>query len=166
MSGPSMVRKFVIAAVLLAGCHNGIESDFIGNRIPDQCGANWPVCDTFAGCRLDNGSYVSGNLPGSRKFIVHTVGQATITVDLLVENAQAQGTSTAITWFEPGCGVQYRQAADGKTFFAESQNEAGTPFTRSQDVSQPGDHLVLIDSDATASYLLRITVAEKNPQSP
>lgn len=159
-----MVRKLAWFALLAcSACHNGVEADFIGNRIPDSCGANWPVCDTFAGCRLDDGSYVSGNLPGSSKFIVHTTGPATITVDLLVENAQAQGTSTAITWFEPGCGVQYRQAVDGRTFFSESQNEAGAPFTRSQDVSQAGDHLVLIDSDATATYLLRVTVAEQNP---
>ena len=147
--------------LLLAGCSPGAQSQFVGERIPDECGSNWPVCDTFAGCRLDNTSYVQGKLPGSRKFIVHTLGPAHLEVSLLVNDAQAQGSSTAVTFFEPGCGVQYRAAVDGRTFFAESQSEAGTPFSRGQDVSQGGDHLVLFDSDSTASYLLEVAVTEQ-----
>jgi hypothetical protein len=161
-----MRLKIVRAALLLgvAGCGAGTQAQFIGARIPDQCGANWPVCSTFAGCRIDNGSYVEGKLPGARKFIVHSVGPAHVDVALLVDNAQAQGQSTALTFFEPGCGVQYREAVDGKTFFAESQNQVGAPFVRGVDVSAGGDHLVQIDSDATATYLLKVTVTEKNPQ--
>ncbi|MBS2031912.1 MAG: hypothetical protein JST54_28705 [Deltaproteobacteria bacterium] len=153
----------LFGAIALGSCSTSPQDEFVGSRIPDSCGANWPVCDTFAGCRLDNGSYVKGNLPGKSQFIVHTLGPAHIDVALLVDNAEAQGTDTSITFFEPGCGVQYRIDADGKTFFAESQNEAGTPFKRGQDVSQGGDHLIILDSDATCTYLLDVTVTEQNP---
>lgn len=157
--------KFALAALLgLGGCGASTQAQFIGARIPDACGANWPVCSTFAGCRLDNGSYVQGKLPGARKLIVHSVGPAHLEVAMLVDDAQAQGQATAITVFEPGCGVQYRTAVDGKTFFAESQNQAGAPFVRGWDLSAGGDHLVQLDSDATATYLLRVTVTEQNPQ--
>lgn len=159
-----MKRIAIVLALGVASCSPSPEDAFIGDRIPDTCGQNWPVCDTFAGCRLDDGSYVQGSLPGSRKFIVHTVGPAHIDVSMLVDSAQAQGTSTAFTFFEPGCGVEYRVSATGKQFFAESQSETGAAFTRGQDVSQGGDHLVLLDSDASATYLLAFTVTEQNPQ--
>ena len=136
----------------------------MGNRIPDACGANWPVCDTFAGCRLDDESYVQGELPGSRKFIVHTEGPATIEVSMLVTNAYAQGQLTALTFFEPGCGQQHRVEASGTAFFSESQSEAGTPFVRKQDVSQAGDHLITLDSDASADYRLKVTVTPASAQ--
>jgi hypothetical protein len=162
------MKKNLVAALIVVGlsaCSTSAEDSFIGDRIPDQCGANWPVCDRIAGCRLDAESYVKGLLPGSRQFIVHTQGAAHIDVAMLVTDAQAQGTDTSITFFEPGCGTQYRDDADGRTFFAESQNEAGTAFVRGADVSNEGDHLVVLDSDATASYLLKVTITERNPTS-
>ena len=155
-------RSLLLALLALASCSTSASDEFIGERIPDSCGANWPVCDTFAGCRIDDTSYISGKLPGTRKVIVHTQGAAHIDVALLVSDAEAQGTETALTFFEPGCGVQYRLAVDGRTFFAESQNDQGLPFTRGQDVGQGGDHLVQLDSDAAASYLLEVTVTERD----
>jgi len=160
------VKKAIVlalAAFALGSCNGGADALFIGDRIPDQCGSNWPVCDTFAGCRLDDGTYVQGSIPGTRKFIVHTDGPANIQVEMLVENAQAQGVKTNLTFFEPACTGQYLVPTDGQSFFAESQNEAGTPFVRNHDVSKAGDHLVLLDSDATATYLLKVSVTEKNP---
>lgn len=161
-----MIRRvaILIAAAALGGCNGSPEASFIGDRIPDSCGSNWPVCQTFAGCRLDNGSYVQGNLPGTRKFIVHTTGPANIQVDMLVENAQAAGTKANLMFNEPGCAPAYPVNTPGQTFFAESQNQAGTPFSRRQDVSFAGDHLILLDCDATATYLLKVTVTEKNPE--
>jgi hypothetical protein len=148
---------------VLGGCAAGPEEDFIGDRIPDKCGSNWPVCDTFAGCRLDSTSYVTGKLPGRRKLIVHSQGPARIDVSMLVENAQAEGTEADITLFEPGCGVQYRTQVDGRSFFAESQSASGVPFVRGADVSTGGDHLIEVGSDATATYLLKVTVQERDP---
>jgi hypothetical protein len=145
----------------LAACSQGPQTDFVGTRLPDGCDNTWPVCQTFAGCRLDDTSYVQGNLPGITKFIVNTQGPATITVSVLVITASAEGSDTVVTFFEPGCGVQYRLDADGRSFFAETQSEAGTPFVRSQQVGQGGDHLVTFQSDASASYLLKIDVAEQ-----
>jgi hypothetical protein len=159
------MKQFVFALLVLGlcGCNGAPEEAFEGDRIPDACGSNWPVCQTFAGCRLDDGTFVQGSLPGTRKFIVHTNGPATIEVDMLVENAQAEGTKANLTFFEPACAQQYLVQTDGQSFFAESQNEAGTPFSRSHDVSNAGDHLVLLDCDATATYLLKVSVTEKNP---
>jgi hypothetical protein len=147
---------------ILMSCGNSPSSNFIGNRIPDACGGDWPVCTTFAGCRLDETSYTQGNLPGSTKFIVSTTGPATLTLSMFVTNAQAAGTDTSFTFFEPGCGVQYRIDVSGLSFFAESQNEEGLPFVRTQTVSEAGDHLIELDSDATCSYLLKIDIAEQN----
>ncbi len=150
----------VLLLLIPLGCNPSAQTEFVGERIPNSCGSAWPVCQTFAGCVLDDTSYTQGNIPGSVKFIVNTLGAATIQVSMFLTSAQAEGTLTAITVFEPGCGVQYRTEVMGKDFFAESESENGQPFNRSQQVSLAGDHLIQVDSDATASYLLAVTVTE------
>ena len=151
----------VLLLLGLLGCNSSAQDQFVGERIPNSCGSVWPVCQTFAGCVLDGSSYTQGNVPGTVKFIVNTLGAANITISLFLTSAQAQGTKTAITFFEPGCGVQYRVETTGLDFFAESENESGQPFSRTQEVSLAGDHLIQIDSDATAAYLMDVTVVEQ-----
>lgn len=159
--GRMKFAPFALAVLLplLAGCGGNPSSNFIGKRVLDPCSSDFPVCTTFADCRLDESSFTQGTFPGSKKLIVTTTGPATITVSMLVTNPQAPGTSTQFTFFEPGCDALNVTDVKGGSFLAESQGDEGFPI--SQTVSGAGEHLIQLESDATCSFLLKVDVAEQ-----
>lgn len=163
--GKLRVLTFAVALALAPalspteGCGNPADG-FTSGRALDPCGETWPVCNTVAGCILGGGNYVQGTFPGTFQYVVQTPGPATVAVNVFLQNVTGAGTNTTIDWWETGCGSSFPQTVAGSVFVGETQ-QAGM-FTRSQALTGTGDHLVTIQSDATASFLLDVTVTTTN----
>ena len=147
-----------LVAMLLASLAMGCtaEAIFTDGRSHDECNGNWPVCTHRAGCNLNEREFLQGEFPGSRRFIVETLGKATIRLTLLFTNQVSPGADSEIHWYEPGCFERYSYASDGADLFRES-GKTGI-LEKEQLVHQPGDHMVEIFSDAVAEYLLKVSI--------
>jgi hypothetical protein len=140
-----------------AGCTFGSEATFVGTRTLQTCDLELPVCNTTAGCKLnEEESYLEVVFPGQRAFLVPTLGEATIRLSLLWRTQTGPGADTEIVWYEPACVDSYRYESQGADVFAAS-DERGV-FVREQKVFRAGEHLVEIRSDAAAEALLRTDV--------
>lgn len=157
-------------ALLLPACRFGSEAAFAGERILDTCDAEIPVCNTTAGCRLvEEDHYTEGAFPGLKQVIVPTAGEAIVRVELYWRDQKAAGADTEIVWFEPACTELFTYQSQGANIF-EDTNAQGV-FVQEKRVFQRGDHLVEVRSDATAEYLLRVSVLtpdeyEREQQGP
>ncbi len=154
---PSTRKRLVVllAAALGVACGSPVDS-FTAGRIQDPCSGDWPVCNSVAGCILSDVNYVQGTFPGTFQYVVQTPGPATVTVDVFLQNVTGAGTNTTIDWWETGCTSSFPQTVTGNVFVGETQNLG--IFTRQQGLTGKGDHLVTISSDATASFLLAVSV--------
>jgi len=132
------------------------EGDFIAGAESDPCMANVPVCQTTAGCNLDESHYIEGDFPGYRNFVVSTPADTTIVVRIFFKTRKHPGEDTEIIWYEPGCHVSYNYESKGQDIF----QMAGTDriFTQEKKVRQAGDHLVEIFSDATCHFFARVDI--------
>jgi hypothetical protein len=147
----------VVGLLLLSGCPDP-AAQFIAGRLVDPCDGSWPVCTTIAGCLANNSTYLEGKLPGTRKMIVRTRGQASIKVSIHLKNEGAIGHQTRLEWNDASCGTVASEILTGADFFKEF--EAQGEFSRTRNVAQEGDHLILFESDSTADYLLKVDVTE------
>jgi hypothetical protein len=150
-----------LSASLAAGCVDA-ESAFVGNRLRDVCNEDWPVCNTAAGCVIGNGQYVPGTFPGTVRMIVQTQLSTNVSIDIFLRTEGAVGTVTNLYWFEVGCGTNYIDHVTGKDLFAKF--DAQGIFTDTQQLVEPGDHLIEVSSDATADYLLKLDVVVQGTQ--
>ncbi|MEL7368147.1 MAG: hypothetical protein AAFN74_04480 [Myxococcota bacterium] len=141
---------------LSVGCGVGPESNFTLGLELDRCDGTFPVCQTTAGCILTPDRYLEGSFPGARQFIVPSLAEAVITVDIFFQTQVATGIDTEILWSEPGCFDAYQFRSDGRDIFFEAGNDR--ILSVSQQVFLDGDHLVEVFSDAVADYLLRVRV--------
>ncbi len=144
------------ALLALSGCPDS-EDQFKAGRLLDPCNGSWPVCTTTAGCFVGNSYYLEGQFPGTRRFIVRTDGQASITVALFLKSQGAAGDSLRLEWNDASCGTKTVEEIDGKAFFKEVEAE-GT-LRRTTNVYRGGDHLIEVSCDSTAEYLLKAEVA-------
>jgi hypothetical protein len=145
---------FLVAS---SGCSFGSEAAFIDTRVLDTCDLEVPVCNTTAGCKMtEEESYLEGDFPGVRTFIVPTEGEATIRISLYWREQLGPGADTEFIWHEPACVDSFRFESQGRDIFADS-NEQGI-FVQEKKVFREGEHLIEVRSDATASYLLRTDV--------
>ncbi|MFH1131912.1 MAG: hypothetical protein V1754_11295 [Pseudomonadota bacterium] len=157
------MRNMLLAVVGLAfsGCLPGTsETAFLGGRAETNCSGTYPVCKgKFAGCRLDDQHFVTGNFPGSRKLLVETApGDWIIRVKIFLSDQLSPGTETEVSWYEPGCADQYRYQLTKEAFADDLFEKAGRDqvFEVEQGMAQPGDHLIEVYSDSTCRYALRI----------
>jgi hypothetical protein len=154
-----MLSRWLVPAVAVTvSCAGDPQSAFVANRMAVSCDSAVPVCTTYAGCGLDGTNYTKGSFaqgPAIR-FLVHTEGPATISVEVFFTSEQSPGVDTEVTWYEAACSTSTTQASDGADVFAEAG--AGMVWKRSQKVTTAGDHLVELFSDAQADYLLRVEV--------
>jgi hypothetical protein len=153
----SRAAALALSLLALAGCPDPADQ-FIAGRLLDRCNGTWPVCTTIAGCVVNNTIYLEGTLPGTRRMIVRTRGQATIKVSLYLKSEGATGTNALIEWNETNCGTVASASVGGPDFFREFDAEG--VFSRTQNVSQEGDHLITFSSDATADYYVKLDVTE------
>jgi hypothetical protein len=144
-----------LSLVVAAGC-GGTRTDFIGSRAKDACDAEWPVCSRVAGCILGAESYMEGRLPGKAQFIVQLKEASTVRVRMFLEDVVAAGEETVMTFHEEGCRARIREPATGRTVldFAEKVGE----FSREAELTGVGDHLVEVESDLQARYVLKVEV--------
>jgi hypothetical protein len=124
--------------------------------VKDACDAQWPVCSRVAGCILGAESYIEGRLPGQAQFIVQLKEASTVRVRMFLEDVVAAGEETVVTFHEEGCRARTREPATGRTVldFAEKVGE----FSREAELTGVGDHLVELESDLQARYVLKVEV--------
>ena len=150
-----------LALLLTASCSDP-RGEFIGPRVLDQCSGGWPVCSTLVGCILGPESYIQGALPQAFGFIAHLDEPSTVRVHILLDNATAAGTLTTLTWNEPGCTSHIQTQVTGQVLLEESQRQG--EFIRDGLLQGLGDHLIQVDSDARASYLLKVDILSARTQ--
>ncbi|MCK5796747.1 MAG: hypothetical protein KAI47_06180 [Deltaproteobacteria bacterium] len=158
-------------AILAAGCFPGTsKAAFIAGADELRCSGVYPVCQgQVAGCMLDNGHYLAGVFPGSRKFLVETPhGDWKIRVKLFLDptvGPRFPGTDLEIAWFEPGCTDQYDfKLSKDNTTAGDLFERAGRDnvFSTEHSIVDPGDHLVTIFSDATTRYILKVELLKES----
>ena len=150
-------RPLALGLLLLSGCPDP-AAQFIAGRLADSCDGAWPVCTNIAGCLVNNSTYLEGRLPGVRPMVVRTRGQASIKVSIHLKTEGAIGKKTRIEWNDASCGTIATEILSGADFFKEF--EAQGEFSRTRNVAQEGDHLIVFESDSTADYLLKVEVTE------
>ncbi|MCS6912793.1 MAG: hypothetical protein RMK29_11490 [Myxococcales bacterium] len=148
--------RWLLVLALLSGCGTS-AGGFIGTRTLNRCEGSYPVCNSAAGCVLDESQYTEGTLPGERRVIFRTDGPARVRVRLLFIEERSPGKSTLIEWNELGCSSQKVFSFMGRDIFqiaGESQQ-----LSVEQPLQTRGDHLIRLISDATARYQMRIEIA-------
>ncbi|MEO1227554.1 MAG: hypothetical protein AAFZ18_01525 [Myxococcota bacterium] len=138
------------------GCGGGAFGNFTDGLDLDRCDGTFPVCESTAGCVLTETTYTEGEFPGQRQVIVNAPAGAVLNVELFFVEQNAAGLDTEIRWHEPGCFETYRWLSDGEDVFRRAGESR--VLAVSQQVREPGDHLVEIFSDAVATYRLRVRV--------
>jgi hypothetical protein len=140
---------------LLSGCQ-GLEAQFIGTRVPDDCNGEWAVCATTVGCFLGDRSYIEGRFPGENKVALQLFEPSEVTVSFYLSETAGTGEETVINFFEQACSSRVRTAVTGRTFVGESEQKGFT--SRSAELSGIGDHLITVESDARTKYLMKLDV--------
>ena len=151
----AQLAGLVAFTALLVGC-GGKREQFLGSRVLDACGEQWPVCDRIAGCLLGDSSYIEGRFPGTRLIGVQVFEPSTVRLSFQLENVGASGDETAISFFEDRCRSRTRIAVSGRSFVGE--NDTVGFVKRETELSGVGDHLIEFSSDARAQYLLKVDV--------
>lgn len=147
----------VLACGLLTACGTSVGG-FIGARALNRCDGSYPVCNSAAGCVLDESQYTEGTLPGERRVIFRTEIAAKVRVRLLFTEERSPGKSTQIEWNELGCGSQKVYSSMGRDIFQLAGD--GQQLSAEQPLETQGDHLIRLTSDATARYQLRVEIAQ------
>ena len=150
-----------LAALGLFACTSD-RSAFIGSRVLDSCNQNWQVCETTVGCILGPESYAAGSLPQSFGFIVQLGEPSTVRLHVFLDNATAAGTNTGLIFNAVGCGSSIPFNLTGDDFLKESQTQG--EVVREALLTDIGDHLIQVESDARADYLVKVDVISQRGQ--
>jgi len=122
----------------------------------------WHVCKgKSAGCILDEYHFLKGMFPGERKFLVETSrGDWKIKILFYLVEMVSPGKETEVIWYEPGCTDEYRFQLSKYKLTGDLFEQAGRDqiFEVEQKVTESGDHLISVWSDAICSYLLKIEI--------
>lgn len=133
------------------------RTSFIGTRFQDPCDGTWNVCSTQVGCLLGDRSYIEGRFPGTNKVAVQLFEPSKVTASFLLSEVAGAGTTTTITMYEGSCTSPTRVEVTGLTFIGEAEKVGYV--ARSVDLREIGDHLIQVESDARAKYLLKVDIA-------
>jgi hypothetical protein len=150
------VRVWCPLAMAWIGCAQSASDAFIGDRTIDLCLDVLPACEGTVGCVLDEDEYLEGGFPSTRRFLVDTESAAEITVSILFASRGSAGADTRIRWYEPNCADRDEWASQGIDVFREAGDDR--VLSRTGRVSEFGEHLVEIRSDAFADYLVKVDV--------
>lgn len=135
----------------------------MGDRLPNLCSESYATCSVTAGCALDDAHYVEGTFPGARRVVVFSEAEdTTYRVRLYLPTTEAPGTELLVQLYEPDCTLD-TVAARAHLQDVDLIAEAGPDRTLRFDdlvVTQPGEHLLELYSDMSASYLLIVERVE------
>ncbi len=145
-------------AVLAPACIFTASGGFAGTREENVCDSTIPVCNTTGGCVLDEDHFIKGELPGTRRFVIRTHGEAVVSVRLYFDQPSSPGADTNIYVYESGCVERFAYETAGRDIFREAGPDQ--EFDWDTQVYQGGDHLVELNSDAVSSYYLRVDIDE------
>ena len=149
------VGSVAFLALGLAGC-GSVRDQFVGTRVEDQCGGEWPVCRTTVGCIVGDRSYVEGRFPGQNKLTVQLFEPSTVTLSFFLTEVAGTGEEMRISFYETECRSRIRRTLSGRALIGEAENR-GWAF-READLSDIGDHLIEFEADARAKYLVKVDV--------
>jgi hypothetical protein len=152
---PKVTHKGWLVALLLTGC-GSVREDFLGSRIQDACGGEWPICSTTVGCILGDRSYVEGRFPGTNKVALKVFEPSEVTVSFLLSETAGAGVQTVVNFYETSCSSRVRTVITGRTFIGESEQVGFVK--RSAELSEAGDHLIEVESDARTKYVMKLDV--------
>jgi len=146
---------FAAACLALFGCED-IQRQFVGSRVSDPCDRTWNVCATRVGCFLGDRSYIEGRFPGTNRVGIELFEPSTVTVSFFLTEVAGAGVTTAITFYEGSCTTPQRVEVTGNTFIGEAEKLGYV--SRQANLMGVGDHLIQVESDARAKYLMKIDV--------
>jgi hypothetical protein len=150
----------VVSLLGLSACHNesfftlGLDRTVCEDSIPTACGST-------ARCVLDTTHYLDGKFPGSRRFIVRTMGEADLKFEIYLYERHAPGTTLRVEFSEPSCSEKSTWDSAGTDIFQTAGGDG--VLTIPAHAVRPGDHLVELTSDAYCSYVLRFKMATLSP---
>lgn len=150
-----LLHWMMAVAVMTTGC-GSVREQFIGTRIADECGGEWPICSTTVGCFVGDRSYVEGRFPGKNKLGIQIFEPSEVTVGLYLFETAGAGEQTVFNFFEESCSSRIRTEVTGRTLLGE--NEKIGWVSRKAELSGMGDHLIEVESDARSKYLMKIDV--------
>jgi hypothetical protein len=154
-------RICTIFCVLFLGlqvsCESGEEA-FVDDRLLMPCQEAYYICNRPAGCVIDKDHYVEGVFPGTRRMVVRTERRdVRLDVKLYISFMEAPGTEIFVQAWEPDCTLDTINARDHRVdvdIFEEAGDDRTLGF--SLNVAEKGEHLLDINSDASAEYLLLV----------
>jgi hypothetical protein len=147
------MRTWLLLLCSALGCGSSVGG-FTGARTLSACDNNYLVCNTSAGCALTESDYIEGKLPGLRRVIFRNDAPGPVRVGLLFTQELSPGKMTIIEWNEVGCTSQQSFSSMGRDIFQLAGD--AQQLVAEQPLTTVGDHLIVLDSDATAQYQLII----------
>jgi len=153
-------RLIVLLLIVSIGqiCSCGLsEGEFIAGAEYDSCQSLYYACSgkPAASCVMGEAKYTDGYFPGQRWFLVSTVADTDVVVKLFFKTRIHPGEDMEIGWYETGCSSYYSYIMGlGEDLFSLAGGDR--IFSKEYKVRRAGDHLVYVESDATAEYLLRV----------
>lgn len=161
MRARRVIARFILQLVCacaltgLWGC-GGKREAFLGYRVVDKCGAQWPICDRIAGCLLGDSAYIEGRFPGTRLVGVQVFEPSTVRISFQLDEVGAAGEETSISFFEDRCRSRTRLSVSGRSFVGE--NDKVGYVRREVELTGVGDHLIEYTSDTRALYLMKVDI--------
>jgi hypothetical protein len=147
----------MVLAALGAGSCISASDTFVGARLEDLCNGAIPACDLKASCVLAEDRFIRRQFPGGERLVVRTdLPDQLVRVRLLLGDLVSPGTELVIEARSPTCAASDRQRLVDVDLF----QLAGDDLTLDLELAlpEPGDHLVELFSDMSASYLLLIEI--------
>lgn len=148
----------ILLAAAAVGCAAAPEDTFTDGLTLDRCseGARPPICRLGSvQCILESDEYLEGSFPSTQRFIVTTQGTVDITVSILFASRGSSGVDTQIFWYEPNCDRE-EWSSNGIDIFREAGDDRILEQTAR--MTQFGNHLIEVTSDAFADYLIKTDV--------
>ena len=148
----------LLALGILSACESGEEA-FLDDRLILPCQQAYHICNVPAGCVIDKNHYVEGVFPGTRRLVVKTeTRDVKLDVKLYIRSMAAPGTEILVQASEPDCTLDTSRAREHR-IDVDIFKEAGDDRTLGFDleVSEKGEHLLELYSDASAEYLLIVS---------
>lgn len=160
------VRHWLALALLaaLAQACASPRDEFVAGRVLERCDGQWPVCDQISGCLIGEQSFVEGRFPGQRRLAIQLFEPSTVRVLMFLDQVTAAGTEASFNFFEDRCRSRVRHAVTGRTFYGEAEKQGYV--AREADLFGVGDHLLEVESDGRARYLLKLEIVPKRTQVP